>query len=155
MAAKRHTRRRTYLSGALALTLFAAACGSDTSPGTASSEPAQNGDVETVTVDDLDIQLTSGLATFDTCSSLLTHLQTEGAERVGAFGFNSGGYFFGDVEEAMEDVEAMEDEEASFDTVSDAASDVAEFAFDDAGTVTTAQGSDGCLLYTSPSPRDS
>ena len=146
MAVKRYTRRRTYLSGALALALLAAACGSDTSPGTASSEPAQNGDVETVTVDDLDIQLTSGLATFDTCSSLLTHLQTEGAERVGAFGFNSGGYFFGDVDDAMEDVEAMEDEEASFDTVSDEASDVAEFAFDDAGTVTTAQGSDGARL---------
>ena len=88
----RQTRR--LIPGILALSLVAAACGTDT-PSASTSPDGDN--TETVTIDDLDIQLTSGLATFGSCDSLLTHLQTEGAERVGAFGFNgNGGFFFGD-----------------------------------------------------------
>lgn len=114
MTTTHKTRRTSVLSGVLALGLLAAACGSDAgdlADGPATDGSGATGAVETVTVDDIDIQLTSGLATFDTCSALLTHLQTEGAERVGAFGFNSGGFGFGgefdDVEEAMEDESAV------------------------------------------------
>ena len=108
--------RHKLLAGGFALAVFATACGSaGTEPGVAL--PASTGD-ETVTVNGGDIQLTSGLATFGDCDALLTHLQTEGAERVGAFGFNNGDYFggvvFGDEEEAMEDESASD---ASFDTV--------------------------------------
>ena len=132
MAISRFKRPTTYLSGALAVTLIAAACGADTVPNAAdNTDPSAN--VETVTVDDLDIQLTSGLATFDSCNALLTHLQTEGAERVGAFGFNNGGFFgFEGDDDAMEDdEEAMEEADAAVD------------AFDGATTSTSAQRIDG------------
>ena len=128
---------RKLLPGALALALLAAACGSDGAPD--ASPPGNGGNTETVTIDDLDIQLTSGLATFGSCDSLLTHLQTEGAERVGAFGFNgNGGYFFGDGEVAMED-----DEEAMEDDSAEAASDA---AFDTADTFQAASGDDSGRL---------
>ena len=114
MTTTHKTRRTSVLSGVLALGLLAAACGSDATDladGPATDGSGATGAAETVTVDDIDIQLTSGLATFDTCSALLTHLQTEGAERVGAFGFNGGGFGFGgefdDAEEAMEDESAV------------------------------------------------
>ena len=126
----RQTRR--LIPGILALSLVAAACGTDT-PSASTSPDGDN--TETVTIDDLDIQLTSGLATFGSCDSLLTHLQTEGAERVGAFGFNgNGGFFFGDGVAVEDEEEAMEDDAAedSFESVSDAAD-----------TVTTAQETSG------------
>ena len=116
MTTNQTSRRNLYATGALAFSLLAAACGADdgVNAASASGNNNVNAQVETVTVDDLDIQLTSGLATFDTCSALLTHLQTEGAERVGAFGFNNGGGFFGFDDGLVE--EAMEDEEAAFDS---------------------------------------
>ena len=116
MTTTRLSQRRRFHAGALALGLFAAACGSDAGEDASisPSDGAPTGAVETVTVDDLDIQLTSGLATFDSCNALLTHLQTEGAERVGAFGFNTGGGFFRfEGEIAEETADAMEDEAAS------------------------------------------
>ena len=109
-----NTRHKLLASG-FALAMAATACGSAASAPEVTL-PVSTGD-ETITVDGGDIQLTSGLATFGDCDALLTHLQTEGAERVGAFGFNNGDYyggFFGE-DEAMEDEE--EAAEAAFDTV--------------------------------------
>ena len=138
MTSRRQLRIR-YLCGLLALTVIASACGSDTPNTAANPGSTSDGRVETVTVDDIEIQLTSGLATFDTCSSLLTHLQTEGAERVGAFGFNSGGYFFGGDEVAMEDEEAMEDEAFVVE-------DAAESAVSDTSTSAQRVGGDSALV---------
>ncbi len=128
------TKRTLALTG-LSLALLASACGSDS--GSPSNGSSSTGETETVVINGNEIELTSGLATFGSCDSLLTHLRTEGAERVGPWGFNSGSYWGGDVgimeEEAMEEAEAMEDD-ASFDSA-------------DAGgnTITETQGSDGRL----------
>jgi len=125
------------LSGGLALALLATACGSDTiddnaassNGGTDSSFDSDGADTsafqtETITIDGNDIVLTSGLATFDDCDALLTHLRTEGAERVGPWGFNGGGYIgmptpmgiAGD--DAMDEAEMVEE---SADFAADAA----------------------------------
>lgn len=74
------------LAGGFALALLATACGEDL-PSTANSGN------ENITVDGNQIELTSGLASFDSCDALLTHLRTEGAERVGPWGFNHGNYW--------------------------------------------------------------
>ncbi len=118
------TRRKILASG-FALAMLATACGDDVATPDVVL-PAPTGD-ETITVNSGDIQLTSGLATFGSCDALLTHLQTEGAERVGAWGFNSGDYWGGPVM-FDEDVIMVEDamEEAATDTA-------------DATTATTAQ----------------
>ncbi|MEM9564740.1 MAG: beta-propeller domain-containing protein [Actinomycetota bacterium] len=89
-------------TGLLALALGAAACTSgDDDP---STTPATNlsGD---------EIVLTSALVTVDSCEALLDHLRTEGAERVGAYGFGQGGpvFAFGEEMEMAED-DAMEAE---------------------------------------------
>lgn len=78
------------LAGGFALAMLATACGEDLQ-GTANRVPGD----ENVTIDGTDIELTSGLAAFDSCDALLTHLRTEGAERVGPWGFNDGGYWGG------------------------------------------------------------
>ena len=185
MTTTHKTRRTSVLSGVLALGLLAAACGSDAgdlADGPATDGSGATGAVETVTVDDIDIQLTSGLATFDTCSALLTHLQTEGAERVGAFGFNGGGFGFGgEFEEAMEDESAVAEDasdSAGLDTSTSAQRvggeaglvegedfsgtnnqergvDEPDFVKTDGERIfTLTNGTFTCLLYTSPSPRD-
>ena len=114
------TRRKLLASG-FALTMLATACGDDLATPDVVLPPSA-GD-ETITVNGGDIQLTSGLATFGSCDALLTHLQTEGAERVGAWGFNNGDYWGGPimfddmemVEEAMMDEDAMSED--AFDSV--------------------------------------
>ncbi len=113
--------RRTRLAAAgLALGLLAAACGEDLENTPASSG---SGSGDEITVDRTEITLTSGLATFDDCTALLTHLRTEGAERVGPYGFDGHGGWWGPfddvvLESAMEDDAAMED---SADFAADAA----------------------------------
>ncbi len=115
------TTRHKLLASGFALALLATACGDDLSAPDNASPGDENS--ETVVINGNEVVLTSGLAQFDNCDNLLTHLRTEGAERVGPWGFNSGNYW-GDI--AMEDDEAMEEEAmedgdaASFDTVSDA-----------------------------------
>ncbi len=111
-------------TGLLALALGATACtsGSDDP----STTPATNlsGD---------EIVLTSALVTVDSCDALLDHLRTEGAERVGAYGFGQGGPFiaFGD-EMDMEADDAMEESAASFDSTDDGAATAAAPAADGA-----------------------
>lgn len=109
---------RMFLAGGLAFTLVASACGdsgnsaANSSNSSTSSVPEDV--VETVVVNGDDIELTSGLAAFDNCDRLLSHLQTEGAERVGPYGFNNGNYHRFDIMRAGgEVVEAMEDDESS------------------------------------------
>lgn len=129
---QRSFQPRRLLAGGFALALVATACGEDL-PTAADN----NGGTENVTVDGNEIQLTSGLAAFDSCDALLTHLHTEGAERVGPWGFESGDYWGGPMimrggdDMMMEDGDAMEmeeaamDESADFDTATDAAAPVA------------------------------
>lgn len=108
--ATRFPKTKRLLAGGFALAMLTAACGDDL-PSNA------NGNADNVTVDGSQIQLTSGLATFGSCDALLTHLRTEGAERVGPWGFNHGNYwgnpimFEGDVvmDMAMESDDAMEE----------------------------------------------
>lgn len=120
------TTRHKLLASGFALALLTTACGDDLSaPGNSSPSDANS---ETVVINGNEIVLTSGLAQFDNCDNLLTHLRTEGAERVGPWGFNSGNYW-GDIampdDAMMEDgdamEEAMEDESASFDAAGDSA----------------------------------
>lgn len=141
----RTTPLHKLLAGGFALALLTTACGGDDLSGSNGSA-SENG-TETVVINGDEIVLTSGLAQFDNCDALLTHLRTEGAERVGPWGFNSGNYWNdgpmrleadGMEEEAMEEP-AMEDETSSFDAV-DAAGDAAG---DAAESVTSTQGSDG------------
>ncbi len=125
--------RRTRLAAAgLAIGLIATACGDDLEDGQGSAS-----DGDEVTIDRNEISLTSGLATFDDCNALLTHLQTEGAERVGAYGFDGSGGWFGPVFGIEED-DAMEEE--AVDTASaDADFAVADSA-DAGGEAARAQG---------------
>lgn len=52
----------------------------------------------------------SALETFDSCDAFLGHVKTEALEHVGPYGFNSGGGFFGPVDDV-----AFAEEAASFD----------------------------------------
>ncbi len=110
------------LAGGFAIALLATACGEDL-PGTA------NVGNENVTIDGNEIELTSGLAAFDSCDALLTHLRTEGAERVGPWGFNQGNYWGNpEVMDGMfEDVMMTDDamEEAPADTATDSSAPAA------------------------------
>ena len=142
---------RRFLTAGLALGLLATACGDDLAqPETTGSSSTGSGDTQTITVDSGEIVLTSGLATFDNCDALLTHLRTEGAERVGAYGFNDGGWW-GPVERVFLDGEmivedAMEMEESAMDDSADASADVGNLA----GSVpqaqtSSAEGGDGAV----------
>ncbi len=143
MAPKPLTRK--LLAGGLVLACITAACGNDTvddnSAGAASdgstSDSSRNDlagfQTETITINGNEIVLTSGLAQFGDCDALLTHLRTEGAERVGPWGFNGGGYYGGPIrlgdDEAMEEG-AMEEVAEDFDVA-----DAGDAAGDDVGTV--------------------
>ncbi len=91
------TTTKKLLASGFAIAMLATACGEDL-PGNANGNGNSN---ENITFNGNEIQLTSGLATFDSCDALLTHLRTEGAERVGPWGFNGGDYFFGGFPEVM------------------------------------------------------
>jgi Beta propeller domain len=81
--------------------LAAAACSADppdaaprpgvTTTTTAAGEGGDGPDV--VTIDGTDLRLISSLRGFDECDSLLAHLRTEGSARVGAWGFEEGGWY--------------------------------------------------------------
>ena len=115
---------RRFLAGGLALAMLASACSDDLSQtadgsGAGSSGGDTNSAAEqTITLSQGEFSLTSGLATFGDCDALLTHLQTEGAQRVTAWGFNDGGYWGGGL---VDDFDVMEDEEEAMED--DAASD--------------------------------
>ena len=92
---------RRFLTTLAAVSLIATACGADgpidaalrddrVLPG---DDVELNDDGEIVIdVGGNEIVLTSALSGFDSCDSLLDHLRTEGAARVGPWGFNDGWY---------------------------------------------------------------
>jgi uncharacterized secreted protein with C-terminal beta-propeller domain len=69
------------LAGLAALGMVATACGTD------NATPSG-----VVDIGGENVLLTSALSGFDDCANLLDHLRTEGAERVGPWGFNDGWY---------------------------------------------------------------
>ncbi|MGI9607661.1 MAG: beta-propeller domain-containing protein [Acidimicrobiales bacterium] len=88
---------RKLLAGGMTLALLAGACGSDLNvdPGNADGNGNNGTSGNQIDLRPGEFSLTGGLATFNSCDSLLTHLRTEGADRVGPYGFNHGGYWFG------------------------------------------------------------
>lgn len=95
------------LAGIAALGMVATACGTDD----AIPDATPSGVVD---IGGEAVLLTSALSGFDDCANLLDHLRTEGAERVGPWGFNDGWYggwwpvdgpvaFTDDVDMAVED----------------------------------------------------
>ena len=96
--------------------MLAAACGDDLD----STDP---GDTPDIILDGDEVTLTGGLATFNSCDALLTHLRTEGAERVGAYGFNSGGYYGPVFDVAMAEEAAVDMDAASDGGGDDSAGD--------------------------------
>ncbi len=124
---------RRILTTVLAITLLAAACsgddpieeGGDTTPDTpAPAERNDDGQV-VVDIDGDELVLTSGLSGFGDCDALLDHLRTEGAERVGPWGFNDGGWYGGPVAfgRAFEEDDMAEEAAVDFDTADDGGSD--------------------------------
>ncbi len=113
-------RRTMILLTALAsvLSLFGTACSGD-------DEISSDDDVDrndegevVIEIDGDEIVLTAGLSGFDDCDTLLTHLRTEAAERVGPYGFEDGGWYGPMPMGVMED-------EMSFDDADAGASDTA------------------------------
>lgn len=123
------------LAGGFALTLLATACGEDL--------PTANRGDETVTFRGNQIQLTSGLAAFDSCDALLTHLRTEGAERVGPWGFNDGGHWGGGFPEVMGGDTAMEVDAMEEVATDESTSDSGNVEAPDAPATTIAPSADG------------
>ncbi|MFW2382853.1 MAG: beta-propeller domain-containing protein, partial [Acidimicrobiales bacterium] len=78
------SRSRTLASVTLALLLGAAACTADDPEALPSRD-----------LDSDDIILTAGLETVADCDALLARLVADGIERVGPYGFNQGGYWWG------------------------------------------------------------
>ena len=64
----------------------------DSGSGSGSETETDGGSEAVVDPGDAESGLTAGLSTFDDCGSLLDHLRTEYAERIGPWGFESGGW---------------------------------------------------------------
>jgi len=125
-----HRKRTSLIATGIALAMPATACGADTTAGNGgdNSGTERTPGEETVTVNGGEVVLTSGLAQFGDCTALLTHLRTEGADRVGAYGFNTGDYWWGgEFDDIAIDDAAEMVEEASADMVTDASGDDAGF----------------------------
>jgi hypothetical protein len=99
----------------LVLALTATACSGSSSTPIASGSDADR-DVD-LPADE--IRLLSGLVPFDSCRSLLDHLQAEARERVGPYGLDihGGGWFFDEV--AVSDEGVAEEALSDFDTAGD------------------------------------
>ena len=109
----------------LAGTLFATSCSAlledeqtVDGDGSGSSSGGLAGGVTDLSTDD--IILTSGLRTVADCAALLEQIKDEAIERVGPYGFDQGGWFFGpevaigeETDVAMEDSEAASDAQAA------------------------------------------
>jgi len=109
----------------LSCTLLATACSDDGASNAGDTNPdasvQRNDDGEVVVdIDGDEVVLTSGLSGFTDCDTLLTHLRTEAAERVGPYGFDSGGWYGGPSWGRGIEVEEM--------AVDDMAADTADFA---------------------------
>jgi hypothetical protein len=85
-----HTNLKSKLLAAVAaIGMMAAACGTDDAP--LDATPGGENDL-VIEIGGENVLLTSALSGFDSCANLLDHLRTEGAERVGPWGFNDGWY---------------------------------------------------------------
>ena len=107
---------RRVLTTLAAIGMLAAACGTDDAPLDATPRD-RDGDL-VIDVGGEDVLLTSSLSGFDGCDSLLDHLRTEGAERVGPWGFNDGwygGWWPVDGPAILEDVDMAVDDTAESD----------------------------------------
>ncbi len=105
------------LAGIAALGMLATACGTDDAIPTATPRDG------VVDIGGENVRLTSALSGFDDCATLLDHLRTEGAERVGPWGFNDGwygGWWPVDGPVALDAMEADDDTTADFDTAESA-----------------------------------
>lgn len=80
---------RKLLTSLAAVGILATACGTDDVPLDALTG---GGDDIVVDIGGENVLLTSALSGFDGCGELLDHLRSEGAERVGPWGFNDGWY---------------------------------------------------------------
>jgi hypothetical protein len=106
----------------LSFILLATACSNDggaNADGTHADAVVQrndDGDV-VVEINGDEFVLTSDLSGFADCDTLLTHLRTEAAERVGPYGFESGGWYGGPIWERGGEIEEMQSaDDADFAT---------------------------------------
>jgi len=105
---------RKILTLLAALGIVATACSSDDPTGQGDG-PDRRDDQVVLEVDGTEVVLTSSLSGFDSCDALLDHLRTEGAERVGPYGFNEGWYGPWPVDVALAEGDLALDEEGGFD----------------------------------------
>jgi len=129
-------KRTTIIPTLVAASLLAAAC-SSTDPDSPDAEPAStddaNGDGQDddtpIRRDDPIRSAKVALQQFDRCDSFLDYVHTEGAERVGAYGFDDAGYFGRFEMDGMEmddmamDDTAMEETALQVDAMDDDAMD--------------------------------
>ena len=143
-------------AGALAFTACSAddpdGAGSSTGPDSTRDDPATTDDVPIRTEDDPQRRAKVALQQFDGCDTFLDYVHTEGAERVGAYGFDNQRYWFGDDIIAMEaggddamEEEAMEESAVDFDTA-DAAESAPVAGSGDVDRVLTS-GDDGSEVF--------
>ena len=133
---------RRILFTILTLALLASACSGDDpveqggdTPTTSAPERNDDGEV-VVEIDGDELVLTSALSGFGDCDALLDHLRTEAAERVGPWGFESGGWYGGPIAFARADFDmAEEDDMAVADTAEPAEAAQSFDGGDDAASV--------------------
>ncbi|MEZ5247586.1 MAG: beta-propeller domain-containing protein [Acidimicrobiales bacterium] len=130
---------RRVLTTLAAVGLLAGACGTDDALSSDGRPPG--GDDIVVEIGGDDVQLTSALSGFDSCDTLLDHLRSEGAERVGPWGFDDGWYGgWWPVDGPV----AMADDMAGANAVDDSDGSVSAEAAP--ATTVPAQGGDGADL---------
>ncbi len=133
-------RSRKLLSGLTLVAVIAGACSadpspSDTTPGNDDRSRA-GGDV-VIDIGGNEVVLTSSLSGFDTCSALLDHLRTEGAERVGPWGFDDGWYGGGPWPVDAIAEESFSADDADVDTAAAPQASIAQGGADDATSALT------------------
>lgn len=133
---------------ALSLALFGAAC-SGSSPTSISARPdddtGNNDNTGDQVVELDDLELTAALVPFDACSAFLDHVHREAGQRVGPYGLDGfGGYYGGPIAFAEEEF-ALDDAAAEEAPAEEPANAPAGAEFDTAGdsVTTNARGGDG------------
>ncbi|MCB0995155.1 MAG: beta-propeller domain-containing protein, partial [Acidimicrobiales bacterium] len=114
---------RRLLGGLVVLLVLTAGCGSDADlegePTGDDSGGTTDGSVgDGASPDDVDLVLTAALEPFAACDAFLDHVHSEGAERVGAYGFDAGSRFgFVGADDAADDVAADDGAARDFGTL--------------------------------------
>lgn len=93
----------------------------DESPSTDPSRTGGDDDLPVRTSGDAERQAKVALQQFDGCGAFLDYVHTEGAERVGAYGFDNQRYWFGDDMIMMEEGEEAMEADVAVDDAGDAA----------------------------------